>query len=296
MSKQDTETNKDGEVTKSALAQREEQVLAFWREKDIFNKSLLKASPKGKYTFYDGPPFATGLPHYGHLLAGTIKDVIPRFWTMRGYQVDRKWGWDTHGLPIENLIEKQFGLKSRKDIEDFGLEKFNEAARASVMTYASDWKKIVPRLGRWVDMEKDYKTMNPEYMESVWWVFKSLFDKGLVYEGFKPMHLCPHCETTLANFEVAQGYKDITDISVTVKFELINEPGTYILAWTTTPWTLPGNVALAVNPEIDYVKVPTPDGIFILAESRLGKTHFVCPVDLPPGRWFVRLVVGNKRG
>ncbi len=258
------------EVKKSAIALKEEEILKFWNDNHIFSQSLSKDSPKGEYVFYDGPPFANGLPHYGHLLAGTMKDAIPRYKTMRGFRVDRRWGWDCHGLPVENIIEKEFKLKSKKDIEEFGLKKFNEAARANVMTYANDWKKIIPRLGRWVDMENDYKTMNPSFMESVLWVFKSLYDKGLVYEGFKPMHLCPRCETTLSNFEVAQGYRDVTDISVTAKFLLKGSEKTYFIAWTTTPWTLPGNVALAVNPEIDYAKIKVGEEVYILAESRLA--------------------------
>ena len=258
--------------TKSKLAEREEEILSFWQKNKIFQKSLEKESPKGEYVFYDGPPFATGLPHYGHLLAGTMKDYIGRYQTMRGKHVPRKWGWDCHGLPVENIVEKDLGLKSKKDIEDYGIEKFNDLARSKVFTYVDDWKKIVPRMGRFVDMNSDYKTMDASYMESVWNVFKTLSDKGLVYEGFKSMHLCPHCGTTLSNFEVAQGYKDITDISVTVKFELTEEPGTFLLAWTTTPWTLPGNVALAVGEKIDYVKFTvknfpkTPDGTYITSK------------------------------
>lgn len=250
-------TEQDTQVKKTPHAEREERISAYWDERGTFKKSLEQDAPKGEYTFYDGPPFATGLPHYGHILASTIKDVIPRFKTMQGYRVRRRWGWDCHGLPVENLIEKELGLKSKKDIIDYGLGKFNDKARESVMRYADEWRRIVPRLGRWVDMEDDYRTMDATYTESVWWIFKQLYDKGLIYEGFKSMNLCPHCGTTLSNFEVAQGYKDITDISVYVKFKI--KEGKFkdanILAWTTTPWTLPGNVALAVNPEIEYVKV-----------------------------------------
>ncbi|MEK7609827.1 MAG: class I tRNA ligase family protein [Patescibacteria group bacterium] len=261
---------------KSTHAEREERILAFWKERGIFEKSLEKKSTNGKFTFYDGPPFANGLPHYGHILAGIIKDTIPRWKTMQGYHVERRWGWDCHGLPVENLVEKELGLKSKKEIVDYGIEKFNQAARESVMRYADEWRKIVPRLGRWVDMDHDYRTMDASYTETVWWIFKRLHDRGLIYEGFKLMNLCPRCETTLSNFEVAQGYKDITDISVTAKFELINEPGTYILAWTTTPWTLPGNVALAISTNIDYVKIRIIDDItnlskfFILARNQLS--------------------------
>ena len=267
---------------KNEVALREEAILNFWREHDIFNKSLAKpagADPIGHYVFYDGPPFATGTPHYGHILAGTIKDAVPRFFTMRGYRVERKWGWDCHGLPLENLIEKQLGLATKRDIEAYGVKNFNEAARGAVMEYADEWKRIVPRLGRFVDMENDYKTMDSSYTESVWFVFKSLHEKGLVFEGFKTMHLCPRCGTTLSNFEVNLGYKDIKDIAVTVKLPLLDDDGnptdTSLLVWTTTPWTLPGNLAAAVNREFGYVQVSvkTADKTenLILAKGRLAQ-------------------------
>ncbi len=257
-------------TSKTPHALREEKILAYWKEKGIFEKTLERKSPKGEYIFYDGPPFANGLPHYGHILAGVIKDVVPRFKTMQGYHVPRKWGWDCHGLPVENLIEKELQLKSKKDIVTYGIDRFNAAAKESVMRYADEWRAIVPRLGRWVDMEDDYRTMDATYTESVWWIFKQLHDKGLIYEGFKSMNLCPRCETTLSNFEVAQGYKDITDISVTVKFRVLDVADTYLLAWTTTPWTLPGNVALAVGKDIEYTKVKIANEYFILAKSRLS--------------------------
>jgi isoleucyl-tRNA synthetase len=247
---------------KSEVALREEAIQAFWEEHEVFKQSLetpAGAAPKGDYVFYDGPPFATGTPHYGHILAGTIKDAIPRFWTMRGYRVRRKWGWDCHGLPLENLIEKKLGLANKREIEEFGIKNFNEAARGAVMEYAADWQKIVPRMGRFADMENDYKTMDSTYTESVWWVFSELNKKGHVYEGFKSMHLCPRCGTTLSNFEVNLGYKDIKDIAVTVKLPLLDEAGqktdTALLVWTTTPWTLPGNLAAAVNKEFDYFEL-----------------------------------------
>jgi isoleucyl-tRNA synthetase len=263
----------------SDVARREEEILTFWREHDIFNKSLLKDAPNGDFVFYDGPPFATGLPHYGHILAGTIKDAIPRFWTMNGYRVPRKWGWDCHGLPLENIIEKRLGLATKRDIEALGVKKFNAAARDAVLEYADDWRRIVPRMGRFVDMDDDYKTMDATYTESVWWVFSELNRKGLVYEGFKSMHLCPRCGTTLSNFEVNQGYKDIKDIAVTVKLPLLNAQGnptdTSLLVWTTTPWTLPGNMAAAVHKDIEYVKVRVTSGaiieIVILAKARLAQ-------------------------
>lgn len=264
------------ETPKTKLVQIEEQVLSFWNERQIFKKSLERGGKE--FTFYDGPPFATGLPHFGHLLPTTIKDVIPRYKTMRGFHVSRRWGWDCHGLPVENLIEKELGLKSRKDIQEFGIDKFNAAAKASVLRYANEWRQIIPRIGRWVDMENDYRTMDAGYTQSVWWAFRELFDKGLVYEGFKVMQLCPRCGTTLSNFEVNQGYKDITDISVYVKLELAKEPNTFFIAWTTTPWTLPGNVALAVGADIDYARVSHAGATYILARDRVadvfaGKEH-----------------------
>lgn len=258
---------------KSTRAEQEEDILKFWEENKFFEKTIEKNKKGKEFVFYDGPPFATGLPHYGHLLQSAIKDVIPRYKTMKGYRTTRKWGWDVHGLPIENIIEKELNLKSKKNIKEFGIKNFNEVTRKAVLRYANDWKKIIKRFGRWVDMNNPYNTMDPKYTETVWWVFKNLYDKKLIYEDYKSMHMCPRCETTLANFEVNQGYKDIKDISTTVKFENLSEPGTYFLAWTTTPWTLPANVALAVNPNITYVKVHIEDeeyhGIYILAKKRL---------------------------
>ncbi|MDQ5883574.1 MAG: isoleucyl-tRNA synthetase, partial [Patescibacteria group bacterium] len=262
---------KNENIEKSEVSLKEEQILQFWNEKKIFKKSLEKKSPKGEFVFYDGPPFATGTPHYGHLLPGTMKDVIPRFKTMQGYHVGRRWGWDCHGLPIENLVEKELGLSNKKDIENFGIQKFNEAARNSVLRYEKVWKETIPRVGRWVDMDDPYMSMQPSFMETGWWIFSELYKKDLITKGFKPMHLCPRCETTLANFEVNQGYKDIADLSVTAKFELIDHPGTFVLAWTTTPWTLPGNVALAVGEEIEYVKVKIENEFFILAKALKDK-------------------------
>lgn len=257
---------------KKSIAQKELDVLAFWQENKIFEKSLKKPAgevAKQNFTFYDGPPFATGVPHHGHILAGTMKDVIPRYRTMKGEYVRRVWGWDCHGLPIENLIEKELNLNHKKEIEDYGLDKFNQACFDSVLRYEKDWKKIIPRVGRWVDMEHAYKTMDATYTESIWWSWKQLYEKKLAYEGHKIMHVCPRCETTLAQSEVAQGYKDVTDISVTAKFELADEPGTFLLAWTTTPWTLPGNTALALNAEASYVYVTHNDAVYIVAEERI---------------------------
>lgn len=249
------------------IKKNEEEILKFWNENDIFKKSLKKNSEKNEFTFFDGPPFATGLPHYGHIVASCIKDVIPRYKTMNGYYVERKWGWDCHGLPVENLIEKELGFKSKKDIEDYGVGKFNEFCRSSVMRYADSWREFIPKIGRWVDMDNDYKTMDASYMESVWWVFSELWKKDLVYEGYKTMHICPRCETALSNFEVTQGYKELKDLTCTVAFKLKNKENTYILSWTTTPWTLPGNVALAISTNISYLLVNFEDKNYIVAKD-----------------------------
>jgi len=249
---------------KQNFPEMEREVLKFWKENKIFEKSVEQDGKRPTYSFFDGPPFATGLPHYGHIVASLIKDVVPRYWTMRGYKVERRWGWDCHGLPIENLIEKEHHIKNKQDIEKWGIDKFNEACHSSVLRYADEWKKFIPRIGRWVDIENDYRTMDWKYTESIWWVFSELYKKGLIYEGYKSMHICPRCETTLSNFEVTQGYKEITDLSITAKFKL--NPGqkisdfevgenAYILSWTTTPWTLPGNVALAVGKDISYLMI-----------------------------------------
>lgn len=259
------------ETNKSNIALREEKILDFWQKNEVFKKTVEKDAPKGDFVFFDGPPFATGLPHYGHILPGTIKDIIPKYKTMCGYKVVRRWGWDTHGLPIENLIQKENGLKTKQDVENFGVKNFNEAAKASVFRYLDEWKRIIPRTGRFVDFDDNYITMDPKFMQSVWWMWNSLNKKGLVYEGFKSMHLSPLLETALSNFEVNQAYKDITDLSATAKFELTDEKGTFVLAWTTTPWTLPGNVALAVNKDVDYVKVEFENAKYICAKNLLEK-------------------------
>ncbi|HLN18855.1 MAG TPA: class I tRNA ligase family protein [Patescibacteria group bacterium] len=240
---------------KMNLPKTEEEVLVFWNEFKLFEKTLEKSKGDPLYTFYDGPPFATGTPHYGHIVASTMKDVVPRYWTMKGRYVPRKWGWDCHGLPIENIVEKELGYKSKKEIEKLGVEKFNALCRSKVLEYVEEWKKVINRLGRWADMENSYKTMDLSFMESVWWVFKELYDKGYIYEGYRSMHICPRCETTLSQSEVAEGYKTIKDLSAVAKFELIDEPGVYVLAWTTTPWTLIGNVALAIGEKMKYVEV-----------------------------------------
>ncbi len=239
-------------------ASHEEEVLKYWDETDAFKRSISERPESKPYVFYDGPPFATGLPHYGHLLASTAKDVVPRYWTMKGYRVERTWGWDCHGIPIENMIEGELGLKGgKKGIEELGIDKFNAACRASILRYDKEWQKIIRRLGRWVDFEHGYKTMDKTFMESVWWAFKTIYDKDLVYQGRKVVLYCPRCSTPLSNFEIAMdnSYKDVESHSVFVKFRVQNVENEYFVAWTTTPWTLPGNVGLAVNPTADYVQV-----------------------------------------
>ncbi len=242
----------------------EEKMLRYWEENFIFQKSLEKRKESEKYVFFDGPPFANGLPHYGHILAGALKDAVTRYFSMKGYYVPRINGWDCHGLPVENEVEKELGLKHRKEVVDYGIEKFNTACRESVFRYTNEWNELFKRMGRWVDMENRYATLDNSYMESIWWVFKQLWDKGHVYSGYKPMYISPALETPLSNFEVSQGYKDVTDLTATVKFKLnddaleaIGAPDEeiYVLAWTTTPWTLPGNVALAFGTNVEYRKV-----------------------------------------
>jgi isoleucyl-tRNA synthetase len=256
-------------MEKSSNAIREEEILKFWKERNIFQKSLDKEAPLGKYVFYDGPPFATGTPHYGHILGSTAKDVIGRYQTMRGFTVPRRWGWDCHGLPIENIVEKDLNISGKKAIEELGIDKFVEHARSKVLTYVAEWEKTIDRIGRWVDFSNSYKTMDNTFIESVWWALGELNKKGLLYEGVRVLAYCPRCETPIANSEIAMdnSYKDITDISVYVKFKLIEEENTYLLAWTTTPWTLPGNTAIAINKDIVYVKAKVGDDILILAKE-----------------------------
>lgn len=252
---------------KQRLSEMEKAILQYWREENVFKRSVdsrtTRESSDGKpeqtYSFYDGPPFATGLPHYGHLLAGTIKDVIPRYQTMKGHHVQRRFGWDCHGLPIENLIEKENGIEGPAAIEGHGVDKFCDLCRDAVQRYTTEWKEVVERMGRWVDMDWDYKTMDPDYMESMWWAFKQLHEKKLIYEGHKSMHICTRCVTPLSNFEVTQGYSDRTDMSVYMTFPLRDDPNTVLVAWTTTPWSLPGNMWLLISDKIEYVKLKVAD-------------------------------------
>lgn len=249
----------------------EEEILAFWEANDTFKRSIAQREGSDEFVFYDGPPFATGLPHFGHFVPGTIKDIIPRYQTMRGKKVERRFGWDCHGLPVEYEMEKELGISGKREIESFGIAKFNESCRSIVLRYVKEWRRIVTRMGRWVDFDNDYKTMDPDYMESIWWVVKQLWEKGLLYEGFYILPYCPRCSTVLSNHELnLGGYLDVHDPAITVKFRLVDEPNTYILAWTTTPWTLPSNLALALGPEIVYVKVKDGEEQYILAKERLS--------------------------
>ncbi|MFZ5376914.1 MAG: isoleucine--tRNA ligase [Patescibacteria group bacterium] len=254
------------------LPKLEEEIQSFWQETDAFKKSVTMRAADHAYVFYDGPPFATGMPHYGHLLASTTKDVVPRYWTMKGYRVERVWGWDCHGLPIENMIEKNLGIKGgKKGIEAMGIDKFNQACSTEVLRLDKEWEKIIGRLGRWVDFKNNYKTMDASFMESVWWGFKQLFEKGLVYEGRKVILYCPRCATPLSNFEIAMdnSYQQVTENSTTYKYKLTDQDNTYLLAWSTTPWNKLVTPALAVNPTLSYVKVQQGEEFYILAESTL---------------------------
>ncbi len=239
-----------------SIKDTEENIIKFWKKDKTFEKSLKKTEKSKPYIFYDGPPFATGLPHYGHILGSVTKDVFGRFWTMKGRYVRRIWGWDCHGLPIENIAEKGLGINSKDEIEKMGVKKFNDYCRSKVLDYADSWEKVIERIGRWVDMKKSYKTMDNEYIESVWWAFKRLWEKGYLYEGEKILMYCPRCATPLAKAEIAMdnSYKNITEDSVVIKFKLKDEK-VYALAWTTTPWTLPSNLALTVNPKLSYAYI-----------------------------------------
>ncbi len=260
--------------------QTELEILKSWKEGQIFEKSLEQTKDGQPFIFYDGPPFATGQPHYGHILGSTVKDAVGRYQTMKGRYVRRVWGWDCHGLPIENIVEGKLGISGKKQIEEIGVEKFNAACRENVLTYVADWGRMVERMARWVDFDNSYKTMDTTFMESVWWGLKQVWDKGLIYQDSKVLMYCSRCETPLSNFEVAMdnSYKDITENSIFAKFKItagqrihdfMVDDKTFALAWTTTPWTLPGNTALNIGPEINYVIVEQAGNFYILAKDRL---------------------------
>ena len=234
---------------------REHEVLKFWKENDIFKKSIELRSGCPDFTFYDGPPTANGKPHIGHVITRVVKDLIPRYRTMKGYRVLRKAGWDTHGLPVELEVEKSLGISGKPDIEKYGIEPFIKKCKESVWQYKTEWEEMSERVGFWADMEHPYVTYDNNYIESEWWYLKSIFDRGLLYKGHKVVPYCPRCGTALSSHEVAQGYKDVKERSAIAKFKLREGDDQYILAWTTTPWTLPSNVALCVNANIDYVNI-----------------------------------------
>jgi isoleucyl-tRNA synthetase len=256
---------------KESIPEREERILAFWKSEKIFEASVENRKGRQQFSFYDGPPFATGLPHYGHILAGTLKDVVPRYKTMKGYCVPRRFGWDCHGLPVENEIEKSKELSGASSIEAYGIGAFNEECRSIVFRYTKEWQQTVARMGRWVSFDNTYHTMDLSYMESVWWVFGQLFQKGLVYEGFKVMPFSARLGTPLSNFEANLNYKEVDDPSLTVRMELVDEPNTALLIWTTTPWTLPSNLAVMAKKEMEYVKIKerASGHQFILAAARV---------------------------
>ncbi len=256
--------------TKSESASREEAVLKLWQEKNIFEKSVEKSKGGKEFVFYEGPPTANGKPGVHHLEARSFKDAIPRYKTMRGYHVRRKGGWDTHGLPVELQVEKELGLTSKKEIEEYGVEKFNQKCRESVWQYRDIWEKFTNRIGYWVDTKNPYVTYHNSYIESVWNILSTVEDKKLLYKDYKVLPWCPRCGTALSSHELAQGYQDDKDLSVTAKFKVVGQDNTYFLAWTTTPWTLPGNVGLAVGEGIDYVKIKKENDILILAKERLS--------------------------
>ncbi|XP_014785277.1 isoleucine--tRNA ligase, cytoplasmic [Octopus bimaculoides] len=249
----------------------EEKILQLWEEIDAFQTSMKLSEGRPRYSFYDGPPFATGLPHYGHILAGTIKDIVTRYASLKGYYVERRFGWDCHGLPIEFEIDKILNIKGPEDVEKIGIAAYNQECRKIVMRYSKEWKCIVTRLGRWIDFDNDYKTMYPSFMESVWYIFRQLFVKGLVYKGYKVMPFSTACNTPLSNFEVGQNYKEVNDPAIIVSFPILDDPEVSLVAWTTTPWTLPSNLSVCVNADLDYIKLldKSNNKIFILMEARL---------------------------
>ena len=255
---------------KSEIARREEETLSFWKERDIFKKSIEKPAPKGEFVFYEGPPTANGLPGIHHLESRAFKDAIPRYRTMRGYRVRRKAGWDTHGIPVELEVEKKLGFKSKKDIETYGIAEFNKKCKESVLQYIEQWKSFTERIAFWVDHDDTYFTFDNGYIESVWNILKNAHERGLLYKDYKVVPWCPRCGTALSSHEVAQGYEDdVPDPSVYVKFK-VREADEYFLAWTTTPWTLPGNLALTVGSDIAYVKVEHEGERLWVARDRLS--------------------------
>jgi isoleucyl-tRNA synthetase len=253
----------------------EEAILKSWKKHEIFKKTSEQRQGKPEYVFYEGPPTANGRPGVHHVLARAFKDMFPRYKIMRGYHVSRRGGWDTHGLPVEIEVEKQLGFTNKQQIEEYGIDKFNELCRKSVFTYIQEWEKLTDRIAFGVDLDTAYVTYTNDYIESVWWILKNFWEKDLLFKGYKIVPYCPRCGTPLSDHEVALGYDDATDPSVFVRFPLADKPDTYLLVWTTTPWTLPANVAVAAHPDVDYVTVEREhDGTtekLILAKNLLEK-------------------------
>ena len=249
----------------------EKEIANLWTARNVIKKNFDMNQDGEYFTFYDGPPTANGKPHIGHILTRVMKDIIPRYKVMKGYKVIRKAGWDTHGLPVELEIEKKLGISGKEQIEEYGVEKFVKECKESVFTYVSMWEKMTEQIGYWVDMENPYVTYHNPYIESVWWALKQMWDKGLLYEGHKVMPYCPRCGTALSSHEVAQGYKDVKDLTAIVKFKVADEENKYILAWTTTPWTLPSNLALCINKAYTYIEAKVNDEILILAKDLAPK-------------------------
>lgn len=262
-----------------SFPQEEERILAQWNQINAFQRQLELSKDKKPYTFFDGPPFATGTPHYGHLLASTIKDIIPRYWSMKGHHVERRFGWDTHGVPIEQIIDNKlqdmYGLRGKAAVDKIGIAEYNRMCREVVLTYASEWRKTVGRIGRWIDFDNDYKTMDCTFMESCWWVFKQLFDKGLVYHGAKVLPYSTALNTPLSKSEAQEDYRDVQDPAVIVSFPLLDDPQTSFIAWTTTPWTLPSHTALCAHPDFEYLKIHDQDSDrnYILLEVGLKQLY-----------------------
>ena len=249
----------------------EKEITNLWTARNVIKKNFDMNQDGEYFTFYDGPPTANGRPHVGHVLTRVMKDIIPRYKVMKGYKVIRKAGWDTHGLPVELEIEKKLGISGKEQIEEYGVEKFVKECKESVFTYVSMWEKMTNQIGYWVDMENPYVTYHNPYIESVWWALKQMWDKGLLYEGHKVMPYCPRCGTALSSHEVAQGYKDVKDLTCIAKFKVVGEENKYILAWTTTPWTLPSNLALCINKAYTYIEAKVGDEVYVLAKDLADK-------------------------
>src|SRR6188474_3148593 len=262
--------------TKQSFPELEERMLARWQERDVFQRSLARREGAPIWNFYEGPPTANGRPGSHHVLARVFKDVYPRYRSMCGFRVPRKAGWDCHGLPVELEVEKQLGISSKQEIEEYGIAEFNERCRTSVFEYVEEWNRLTERIGFWIDLDDPYVTLDDSYIESVWWSLKRLWDEERLYEGHKVVPYCPRCGTALSSHEVALGYRDVEDPSIYVRFPLLGEAGEAdssesLLVWTTTPWTLPGNVAVAAAPDVAYVKARVGEEVVIVAEALLEK-------------------------